>query len=386
VIARFAFSRLYPAVLVGSLLVMSCGPSEPPKADAESAAVGPEDSTHAPRLTLSDSAIRLAGITTAVARSAAELPDAVALAVPGEVAADPSRVALITPRVVGRLERLRAAVGEQVRAGTPVAELQSPELLVGETEYQLAQKRAVRLSSTPDSAGGWALVEGAKRRLRMLGVEEPEIARLNAGGEPTAEVVITAPFRGSLVDGGALPGAKVEPGMAIFRLIDLSEVDVMARVPEGEISSLRLGQRARVVLDAFPDRAVAGVVERIRDELDPTTRTIEAVLHVSNPGGWMRPGMFGTVFLQGSGGRPSDVVLPDGALVTEGDGQAAFVEVTPGTFERRVVTVVPLPPLPGARVRYVLVRTGIAAGEKVVVEGAFVLKSELGKASFAEEE
>ena len=136
------------------------------------------------------------------------------------------------------------------------------------------------------------------------------------------------------------------------------------------------------MIEANPDL----LIERIRDELDPTTRTIEAVLHVPNPGGWMRPGMFGTVYLQGSGERPEDVVIPDGALVTEGTGQAAFVEVTPGTFERRAVTIVPLPPLPGARIRFVLVRSGIVAGEKVVVEGAFVLKSEMGKAAFAEEE
>jgi len=386
VIPRLLQFPMSAALVAGSFSVAACGRAEPPKADAEATAVGPEDSTRAPRLTLNDSAVQLAGIRTAPARTAADVPDAIALAVPGEVAADPSRVALITPRVVGRLERLRAAVGEQVRAGAPVADLQSPELLVGETEYQLARKRAVRLTATPDSAGAWALVEGAARRLRMLGADDQEIARLDAGGEPTADVVITAPFRGSLVDGGALPGERVEPGMAVFRLIDLREVDVMARVPEGEISSLRLGQQARVVLDAFPDRAVAGVVERIRDELDPTTRTIEAVLHVPNPGGWMRPGMFGTVYLQGSGGRPADVVIPDGALVTEGDGQAAFVEVAPGTFERRVVKVISLPPLPGASVRHVLVRSGIAAGEKVVVEGAFVLKSEMGKAAFAEEE
>lgn len=374
------------SLAAGLLTGAGCRPSAPPPAEADPSVIGPEDSTRAPRLTLSDSAIRLAGIVTAAARPATAVPEAIALAVPGEVAADPSKVALITPRVVGRLERLRAAVGEQVRAGTPVAEVQSPDLLVAETEYQLARKRAVRLSPTPDSAGAWALVDGAARRLRLLGASDEEIARLDAGGEPTADVALTAPFRGSLVEGGALPGERVEPGTAVFRLIDLSEVDVMARVPEGEIAALRLGQRARVVLDAFPDRAVAGVVERIRDELDPTTRTIEAVLHVPNPGGWMRPGMFGTVYLQGSGTRPGDVVIPDGALVTEGEGQAAFVEIAPGTFERRVVTVIPVPPLPGARVRHVLVRSGITAGEKVVVEGAFVLKSELGKAAFAEEE
>jgi RND family efflux transporter MFP subunit len=367
------------------LAAAACGGAPRPTPEAGSPGAI-ERAAGAPRVRLSDSAVALAGIRTEPARDARQDADAAALAVPAEVAADPARIALITPRAAGRLERLQAAVGAQVRAGAVVAEVLTPDLLVAETDYQLARRRAERLRGTPDSAGAWALVEAAAQRLDLLGAGAAERRRLDAGGDPTALVALTAPFAGSLVDGGALPGARVEPGTQVFRLVDLSEVDVVARVPESAIASVRIGQRARVTLEAFPDRTLVGVIERIRDELDPTTRTIEAVLHLGNPGGALRPAMFATVLLQGAGLRPGDVLVPGSALVTDGEGQAAFVEVRPGIFERRDVVAVALPPLPGAVAPLVLIRQGLTAGERVVVNGAFVLKSELGKAAFAEEE
>jgi hypothetical protein len=82
------------------------------------------------------------------------------------------------------------------------------------------------------------------------------------------------------------------------------------------------------------------------------------------------------------------VTIPDAALVTDGDARYVFVEVSPRTFERRAVEVASLVP-PGSAAATggrVMVRRGVASGERVAVRGAFTLKSELAKAALAEDE
>jgi RND family efflux transporter MFP subunit len=191
-----------------------------------------------------------------------------------------------------------------------------------------------------------------------------------------------------------LAGASVEPGSPIFRIIDLSELDVVADVPERFLPDLHVGQGALVLLAAYPDLRLRGRVERIRDELDPTTRTIEALVHVANHDRALRPGMFAKVQLQvGVGGASraasaeASLVIPAAAVVSDVDQRYVFVETAPYTYERRVIELAGREArFGGVGVKEVVVHGGIGPGDRVVVEGAFTLKSELAKAGFAEEE
>lgn len=342
------------------------------------------------RVTLSEEAYQTAGIQVEVVGQEGSADE---MQVPGHVEFDRSRVALISPRTSGRIERMAVVEGDRVQAGAPAAFLLSPAFLTAQAEFQRAVQRAERLTDTPDSGGARALAEAARRRLRLLGVADAEIARLEAGGEPADLLVLPAPFGGSIVEVQGVAGASVEPGTPIATIADLSVVTVLAEVPEGALPAVRRGQPASVNVAALPGAPVQGRVERIRDEIDPATRTVKVVIRVPNPDRALKAGMFATVRLQlgateiasHRAAGTEDLTIPESAVVTEGEARYVFVQTGSRTFERRTIEVtsgVAGAATPGR----VVVRRGIAAGERVVVRGAFVLKSELGKASFAEPE
>jgi len=344
-----------------------------------------------PVVALTEAAYIAAGIEVEAAR--AETPDQT-LEAPGQIEFDPRRVALVTTRAAGRIEQLAAVEGDHVRAGQPLARLSSPAFHTAQTDFLLAVRRAAQLQGTADEAGAVAVLRATRRRLVLLGVAQDEIAGLESGGEPVDYLTLAAPFDGSIVEAHTLPGAAVEAGATLFRVADLSVVDVVAQVPERALPLVRVGQAASVAIGAYPDLRFAGHVERLHDELDPTTRTLGAVIHVPNRSRRLRPGMFATVRfgIRGTPGEPGAmsvvVTIPDAALVTDADARYVFVEVSPRTFERRAVEVASLVP-PGSAAATggrVMVRRGVASGERVAVRGAFTLKSELAKAALAEDE
>ena len=321
------------------------------------------------------------------------------LEVPGQVEFDPRRVAIISSRTDGRIERLAAVEGDRVGGGQVVALLNSKEFLTAENDLQLAVRRAALLSGGPDAQGAGSLVQAARRRLTLLGVPASEIARVERGGEPALHLPVVAPFSGSIIKANAMSGQAVEAGEPIFTIADPSAVDVIAEVPERSVPMIRVGQAASVTLAALPTTPFTGRVERVRNELTAETRTVRAVIHVSNSSGQLRPGMFAMVRLAvpssaypelrvagESTARELLLTIPESAIVTDGQRQYVFVQVAPLTFERREVQTAPLAP-PGSSVvnsAFVLVRGGLKAGEQVVTRGAFTLKSELAKAGLGE--
>jgi RND family efflux transporter MFP subunit len=352
--------------------------------EAEAAAPG--------RVTLTEAAFRTAGIQVEPVGQQGATAAGAGLQVPGQVEFDPARVAIISPRIGGRIERLTVVEGDRVGAGQTVAYITSPAHLTAQNDLIQSVRRAQLLAGTPDAAGADALVAAARRRLRLLGVSEGEISRIASSGEVRSVLAVPAPFAGSIVEAQALAGAAVEAGTPLFKIADLSVVDVVAEVPERALPLLRVGERASISLAAYPSLRFDGRVERLRDQLDPTTRTVKAIIHVPNPDRALRPGMFATVTLAAPGGSaPATVAtvltVPESALVTDGSERYVFVEVGPRTFERRSVAVESLA-APGSAVASgrVAVRSGLSAGERVVVAGAFTLKSELAKAAFAEDE
>ena len=319
------------------------------------------------------------------------------LEVPAQIELDPRRVAVVSPRSDGRIERLTVVEGDRVRAGQVLALLNSREFLVAQSDLQQAARRASMLSGGPDAAGGAALLQAARRRLLLLGVSTGEIARIEAGGEAGLYLALASPFSGSVIKAHVLTGQAIHSGDPVFTVADLSVVDVIAEVPERSLPMVRVGQGASVTLAAFPSEPYAGRVERLRDELNPETRTVRAVIHVSNTNGRLRPGMFASVRLSVPGNAYSQLstagenegavlTIPESAVVTDGDKRFVFVRIAPRTFERREVLIAPLAP-PGSSVvnsAFVLVRAGLKAGEQVVTRGAFTLKSELAKAGLGE--
>jgi membrane fusion protein, heavy metal efflux system len=134
---------------------------------------------------------------------------------------------------------------------------------------------------------------------------------------------------------------------------------------------------------ASPAARYHGEVVRIREEIDPETRTGRAVVRVANQGRALKAGMFATVRLITAKVAPAApvaaITVPSAAVLSDGDTRFVFIEVAPRTFEKRVVRLAE--PLPGtAPSDRVVVASGLAPGERLVVQGAFVLRSEFAKA------
>ena len=396
------------AAILAALSLLACketgrvsetGPESANQSDAHA----DEEHSGPGRLTLSDSQYATAEIVVEAASMEPMIVEGAALDVPGQVEHDPRRVAIISSRTAGRIERLLFVEGERVGGGQTVAQLSSPAFLTAQSDLGQAARRARTLAGTPDAEGANALVAAARRRLSLIGASSGAISRIEQGGESSLYLPIAAPFSGTIIEANSLAGSAVEAGTPIFKIADVSVVDVVAEVPERALSLLRIGLGASIGIASYPNLRFAGRVERLHSELNPTTRTVRAVIHVSNTGGALRPGMFASVRFPVSmaaalgtvktpGDAPSSpaatvMTIPETALVTEGRDRVVFVEVGPRAFEKRVVQVSSLSP-PGsgnASSGRVAISGGIKAGERVVTRGAFTLKSELAKAAFSDE-
>jgi len=286
---------------------------------------------------------------------------------------------------------LTVVEGDRVRVGQPVAFLYSSTFAAAQADLIQAVRQERALAGTPDSSGSAAVADAARRRLRLLGLVDRDIARLAETGQPTDFLPLVSPLDGAITKSNLLPGAAVDAGSPVFEVSDASVMDVTAEVPEQSLPLVRIGQGASVSIAAYRGMTFEGEVERMSGRLNPETRTVQAVVHVPNRGGRLRAGMFATVKLAGAPGSrqlntDSIISAPAAAFVTEGDRHFAFVGVGPNTFERREVEVASLTPAGSMSPveGRLAVRHGLAAGERIVVEGAFTLKSEMAKASLGE--
>lgn len=278
------------------------------------------------------------------------------------VAPDEARISHVHTRVAGWVEQLDVnTTGERVRAGQPLARIFSQELLSSQTEY-LAIRRMTSASGVMS-----AVVAGGRTRLGVLGMSPAEIDAIERSGEPRRLVTVVAPRSGVVVNRGVTVGTSVDPSTPLLTIADLSRVWVFAEVPEASIAAIRVGTTARLEFPASGLAPFRARVEFLYPTLTERTRTLRVRLSAANPGGSLRPGLYGTASFETAG--PPALTVPRDAVVDTGRLQHVFVAVG-GRFEPRVVALgVQLPDR-------VEVRAGLTEGELVVASGVFLLDSE----------
>ena len=177
-------------------------------------------------------------------------------------------------------------------------------------------------------------------------------------------------------------GQPVGPDHVLGQITDLAQVWFLGRVFEQDLSSLTVGAKADIVLNAFPRTSVPGVVEAIGQKVDPGARTVVARIRLENPAGTLRLGLFGKglVAMPELLAAEPVLVVPRSAVVEVLGKSVVFVEDAPGSYTRHDVTLGLSAPGKAQ------VLGGLREGELVVVAGAFTLKSVLLKGSFAEDE
>lgn len=292
----------------------------------------------------------------------------------GIVAYDETSLAVVNTKVDGWVEKLYVdETGVQVHKGDPLFELYSPALFSAQEEYLVALRNLQEndIPSVPrarmDSEG---MLRDARTRLEYFDISPAQIAALERTRKVKKTLTLHAPFTGIVTHKNVVDGERIMAGMELFRIADLSTVWVIGKVYEQDVPYVRLGQEAFMTLTYLPGKTFRGRVTYVYPYLEEKAREVSVRMEFHNPGYELKPGMYATITLT-SELVDEATLVPDVAVIRTGLRSVAFVLTAPGRFEAREVQV-------GVRSEnnHLQVLSGLAAGEKVVVSGQFLLDSE----------
>jgi membrane fusion protein, heavy metal efflux system len=307
----------------------------------------------------------------------------------------------------GRVTRLIAKLGDRVKKGDPMLEIDSPEQLVPQNEFiaaqaakrkassqhnlaEIAEKRVRDLhegkaapskdlqqaeaqlaSAEHDLRSAESTFEAARVRLRILGRTEAEISKLEQDGMLNRVTTITAPIGGTVVARKVGPGqyVKADSNEALYTIADLSTMWLKAQIFEQDIAQVRVGQEIEARVSAVPNRVFKARIDTINSASDLTTRRVVARSEIENPDGVLKSEMFGTFKISIDEPTRSPAV-PTDAVIREGDTATVWIETEPLLFKRRPVEI-------GIQQDGLTqIRSGLDAGEKVLARGAIFVDNE----------
>lgn len=317
--------------------------------------------------------------------SVTEIPAPASEPLNGKITFDENYTARVSTPVAGHAISIHAQIGDLVKAGQVLAVIDAPELgsamadaSKAESDYELKKKAHERNkmlleagviarkdadSSEADLAQSNAELQRAKARLNYLGSK-----RINAAQESYA---IKSPINGYVVDRQINPGSEVRPDAPapIFTLTNPDHLWASIDLPERDLAKVYQGQKIQVRVDAYPDEVFDGTVTSIGVVVDPTTRRIPVRCSLQSKGK-LKPEMYAQITPL-SKTQDKVIQISNHALITEGLYSYVFVEISPGHFKKRRVT------LNTQAQTFATVKDGLKAGDHVVTSGALLLNSEL---------
>jgi membrane fusion protein, copper/silver efflux system len=300
---------------------------------------------------------QVAGLSSTAVQSVA-LPGI--LEAVGQVNFDDRLVSTIVSRVTGRLEDIRVSQWDTVRAGENILSLYSPDFMTAEAEYLEALSGPSRIIGPEIPADAYEMSADLKtaaiKKLELLGLSPADIAGIK---QATPSRWMRAPISGIVVSKLALRGAQVNPGGQLFSLASLERVWITVDIYEDDLSRVHTGQSLEAVTLAYPDEIFKGVVNRISPNLDPNVHTLQLLCQIQNPGERLKPQMLARVRIVTRPGAA--LVVPQTALVFDGDAYYAFVQTGANTVERRAVQIATW-----NEQGYARVLSGLKSGERVI--------------------
>jgi len=299
-------------------------------------------------------------------------------------------VRVFTP-FAGRVRRVLADIGQSVRAGAPLAEVESPdfgqaqaEARTAESDFRLAESNLDRLRDLFEhgAAAQKDLDAAEAERARAVSQRARVLSRLASYGAAADSVdglfVLKSPIAGTIVERNLTPGQEIRPDQMLanapqlfsplFVLSDPSRLWIQIDAADGELASLTPGTAFRFGSSAYPGRVFHGVLDHVSEAIDPGTHTVRARGHVDNSSRQLRAEMFVTVDLEVATRPSAGLSVPTRAVLLKGDRHYVFVEVSPGQFARREVHI------SADHDSHVLIKDGVGEGERVVTEGGVLLE------------
>ena len=310
----------------------------------------------------------------------------------GSVDLAPNYQAQIGPLIAGRIVSIRGQVGDHVRAGQVLAELESFEVGQAQAAYLTARatsmaaqanlrrerelaERKVSSERERELAEAAAITEQAQlaaatQRLRALGLRQVDIKQTNE--ERAGIVPLYSPIDGTIITRSISLGQSVQPATDAFSVANLSQLWVQLDLFEKDLPYVHADQRAEIRTEVYPGKSFPARVAYVGQIIAEKTRTAPVRIEFDNQEGLFRPGQFVTATLHGDPSRVRSEVLavPRKAVLTVEAKPLVFVQEGSGFVKRPVE-------LGASGGSLVEVRSGLSVGEKVAVDGGFLLKSEL---------
>jgi len=285
-----------------------------------------------------------------------------ALSAVGSVAFDEQLLEVVPSRVEGYVTRLYIRVPlERVKRGQPLAEIQAPAWLEAQQEY-------LSLLDAKSEAGQ-SLRAAARDRLRVLGIPEATVRRIESQRQTSATTTIVSPIDGVVSELGVREGAAFMPGTPLFRLNGLATIWVNAQLPEAQVSMVTKGSTVIAHATAWPGVDFKGRVLALLPQVDAATRTLTARVALDNAGGKLSPGMFVNLAFEAPAGV-EQLVVPSEAVITTGERSVVVVANANGAFEVATVTV------GNEHAGRTIILSGLSEGQSIVVSGQFLIDSE----------
>ncbi len=374
--------RSFPSqacALLLALLTTLAACDDRDQAEKATAAVPP--SGDAGEIVLAEDSPKRAYIKEAVASLA---PRPLLEPLPGKIVYDETRTVRVRSPIAGRVLTVAASLGAKVRKGSGLLELDSPELGQAQADYRdaladlalaganyqrtrdlfehgiLPRKEFDQIQDSLTRAK--TEVERTRLRLANLGI---------TGDRTDNRFTLQAPIAGSITEVRVNPGMEVRSDREepLFVISDTSQLWLLMDVYEKDLALIQPDQRVTVSVPAYPSETFEAVVDTIGKLVDETTRTVKVRCKLASAHNRLLPSMYATVEIH-SGPEDRAIIVPLTALFTEGESDWLFVALGEGRYRQREVEI-------GFRMKdRAVIRKGLQSGERIVVDGALMLRSE----------
>ncbi len=390
---RSAYSIIVPLALTVALV--GCGQE---KSDREQSS---GEATRPSLVTLSPASSKEIGLETEIVAKKSFVKYTI---LPAKVLANQDNEALVGSLVQGRVCKVFVKAGDNVRTGQELMLLEGLEIgqikagfisAKANLEYQRtnyerqkklleenvgAQKNLLETQNEYEKAR--AEYNAEKNRINAIGLIDSEVidgTRSNSDKHGSGTLPVKSPISGIVVERNVVIGQLIEATTTAFKIINLSSVWVDGQIYEKDADKINNKTAADFLASSYPNEPFRGKVTYIGQVIDEKTRTITIRAEFSNASGRLKPQMFGELKIPKENNAQA-ILIPAEALVKIDNANCVFVQKDDTTFEKKPVTVC------NAQNESVEIATGLQDGDKIVVKGAFYLKSELMKSSLGEGE
>lgn len=350
------FSNIFLVTAI-IMLVISC--SSEKKKEIQEEPTG----KHSNMLSISDKDRLLANIKSesALVKTISEMTTLI-----GKTAIDEQKVEVIASRVKGRVDELFVVnPGEYVVRGQTIYSIYSEELLADQNDYLRAIEQYNKAISQKEIAK--QILEAARKKLLLWTITESQLKEIEISKKATPLMKFYSPNNGIVLELPVREGEYVEIGTPILKIADLSSLWVETQLYTDEIKYLEQNPSLLIEFENYPNEMFEGVIVFDNPSLEEDQKVNLIKVQVNNINNKLKPGMMAYLYLKRN--EKKALVIPKSALLLEST-TSVWVEDIDGMFEQRMVKT-------GIEnKKEVEILSGIKPGEKVVVSGAYYLKSE----------